>query len=120
MKKLFALVGVLVLLAAPAFGDEPINGTITVDEITLYAGCCQDPIRPCELTVTFTTCNNQGPYVLPVSALGDQINEALLEAYLGQLAVDVGLLLTIIPDDPPTFGLAVDAVHFPGNGALCP
>jgi hypothetical protein len=115
MKKLFVLVGVLALLATPAFADEPINGSITVDEITLYAG---NPAPPCDLMLTLTTCTGQGPYTLPAIADGDLINEALLEAHLGAIPVDVGLLLLIDVGPPITFDLTVDAVQF-GPGDFC-
>ena len=117
MKKLFVVFALCALLVTPALAEEPINGTIEVNAIQIYEG---NPAPPCDLIITLLTCNNQGPYVLPATANGDLINEALLEAHLGPVPVDVGLDITLDASvDPPTFVLEVATVQF-GPGNLCP
>ena len=117
MKKLFVVFALCVLLVTPALAEEPINGTIDVISIQIYEG---NPAPPCDMLVTLNTCNNQGPYMLPATADGDLINEALLEAHLAPVPVDVGLDITLDDTvDPPTFSLEIATVQF-GPGNLCP
>ena len=116
MKKILMIVALCVFMAIPAFADEPLNGTIIVDSITVYAG---NPAPPCDLVVSYTTCNAQGPYVLPTTADGDLINDVLQEAQVGAIPVDVGLILRLDAGPPPSFSIEVVAAEF-GSGTLCP
>jgi hypothetical protein len=115
MKKLFIAVVLSALMVTPALAEEPINGNIAVDAITLFAG---SP-GTCDVDITLNTCALQGPYTLEASATGDLICEGLEDAHMAPLVVDVGLGITLVPGDPPTFGLAVNAVQM-GPGDLCP
>ena len=118
MKYLFVVLALCVFLATPALADEPINGAISVDSITVYEG---DPAPASDLEITFTTCLGQGPYVLPATATGDLLGGTLVAAHLAPASVDVGLDIILdpnLPDGPPTFALIVRKAEL-GSGDFC-
>ncbi len=96
----------LLVVGTSAFADELYVGTGTVDSIELYEG--NHPIMPCDLDITFTTAAGQ-TYNFPVTADGEQLNLALLEAYLSGEVVTLDLTVVILP-----FSAKITAVEFGG------
>jgi hypothetical protein len=116
MKKLLILVvcTTLLVFGTKAFADVEICGDFYVLEITLYDSSrfWDVPIAPCELWIEFFPHSGQGPYILPATAFGTQLNLALLKAYNFDETVDACLLLTIIP--PDRFVVEVNNATFGG------
>ena len=117
MKKLFMIgtlcAALVFFVSATALADEVICGTMEVDAITVYESYDSDdvPIAPCDLEIYFRTAT-QGPWVLPATAFGTQLNLALLKVYNEGLDVDACLLVRLDPGPPRTFDLRVRDVTF--------
>jgi hypothetical protein len=114
MKKLLLLViGTCLLAFGPnAFADEEMCGYLNVLEITIYESIDSNdvPISNCDLWIDFTFDSGQGPYTIPATAFGTQLNLALLKAYNYNETIDGCLLLTILP--PNNFTVKVHNVTF--------
>ena len=118
MKKLLILVvcTTLLVFGTKAFADADVEicGYFYVLEITLYKSYrfMDVPIAPCELWIDFYPHSGQGPYTMPATAFGTQLNLALLKAHNFDETVDSCLLLTIIP--PNRFVVEVNNATFGG------
>ena len=99
MKKLVILtLSIIVLfLGANADADEIICGRADVLWINLWESdpSTDVPVQPCNVWIRFVTENNQGPYTLPATAGGTQINLGLLKALNYQENVSACLVLNI-------------------------
>ena len=119
MKKLLVLMALCVFMVTPALADEPIIGSANLLCMTVYQ---DDDVIPgegpdSELIIELTTCTPQGPYILPATADGELLGGALWDSITDALPVNLGLLLTIQPGPPVSFGLAIDWAQ---TGTQCP
>jgi hypothetical protein len=117
MKKLVILTLCVFFLVfgTKAFADEIICGRADVLWITLWESDPGNdvPVEPCDVWISFVTENNQGPYTLPATAFGTQLNLALLKALNFQENVSACLVFTIIP--PNQFELRIRDIDFEDN-----
>ena len=114
MKKIFILIlfAAVLLISTNAVAEEPICGLLSVQQITLFKSDFGSdvPVAPCLLSIEFFTENGQGPYIIPATAFGTQLNLALLKSFNFAEVVDACVELTIIP--PNNFLVEVVQVTF--------
>ena len=101
MKKIVILtlcVGFLVF-GTNAIADEIICGEVTVLGINLWESDpgTDVPIAACDLFINFAPESGQGPYDLPATAFGTQLNLALLKSFNFAETVDACVALVIEP-----------------------
>ena len=69
-----------ILFGTNAIADEIICGLIDVQGINLHESNDLDiPVAACDLLINFAPESGQGPYDLPATAFGTQLNLALLK-----------------------------------------
>jgi hypothetical protein len=97
----------LLAFGTNAVADEILCGDFFVNAINLWESDpgTDVPIAPCELWITFAPESGQGPWLLPATAFGTQLNIALLKAYNFGLLVQGCVALVI--DPPNDFSIRV-------------
>jgi len=114
MKKLAILtlcVGLLVF-GTQAFGDELICGRINVQYINLWESNPDNdvPLEACDLWVNFFPESGQGPWLLPVTAFGTQLNLALLKSL--NFGEEVSVCAWLVLDPPNDFTVRIRDIDF--------
>ena len=114
MNKILILILCIIVLfvGANAYADEIICGRADVLSMNLWESdpATDVPVQPCDVWIRFVTENNQGPYTLPATAFGTQINLALLKALNYQENVSACLVFIIIP--PNEFEIRIRNIDF--------
>ena len=114
MKKIVILTLCVVMLVfgAKAFADELICGVAQPFWINVYESdpATDVPVAPCDVWMNFLTENGQGPYTLPATAFGTQLNTALVKAVNFQEQVSMCVYLTILP--PNGFDIRIAYIDF--------
>ena len=112
MKKIVILTLCVFLLAfgTNAVADEILCGDIFVNAINLWESDpgTDVPIAPCDLWITFGPASGQGPWLLPATAFGTQLNLALLKAHNFGIAAQGCVALVI--DPPNDFSIRITNV----------
>ena len=109
MKKLFVLMALCVFMVTPALADEPIAGEADILCVVVnqdVAATGEPPLS--DVLISLTTCNNQGPYILPATAEGELLGGVLWDSETDVKKVQLALLLQIDAGPPPTFNLIID------------
>ena len=115
MKKIVILALCVVFLGGfgtNAVADEIICGLIAVNGINLWESDPGNdvPVAACDLFITFAPESGQGPYDLPATAFGTQLNLALLKSFnFGEI---VAGCVALVIDPPNEFSIRVLNAEF--------
>jgi hypothetical protein len=95
----------MLVLGTKAFADELLCGTLYPVQVNVWESSPFNdvPVAPCDLQIFFITENGQGPYILPATAFGTQLNVSLVKALNFGDILQACLIYNVVPPDGIVF-----------------